>query len=643
MFSEAKKNRVSKQSKKRSRRSGKRNSANQTLGFEQLERRELLASFLSNTGQLTVLGTTGGDNITVQTFIPSNEVRVFINSDPFDSYTASDINIVKVFAYEGDDTVSVSVGLNVPTEIIGSAGDDVIYGSRGRDYIVGGLGSDRVYGYGGNDKIIGNDGRDFLFGGDGADELHGTTGDDEMYGGGGDDIMYGGSGNDLMLGQGGRDRVFGHAGDNRLLGGTGDDFLFGNSGKDHMLGGTGNDELFGYGGDDTINGNEGSDRVVGHGGDDSLAGGTGDDAILGGDGADRINAGPGDDSVWGGNGSDLINGISGANEIYGGRGADTIFGGINDDIIYGGDEGDTIRGFQGDDTIHGNHGDDILRGDEGDDEVFGGLGNDRIYGGEGDDVLRGNAGFDQLFGEEGTDNLLGGLGEDDTLQGGGGMDRMLADESDTVLDFTGQDAVVRFENGNQTWSEVEVNAINDGLDILVNRTGNNTLLNRSNLSLSNHIELVLSNDSTAGLGQNDPNGGDRIIRLSDNALNGNNFLNASAARVLIHEIGHSWQFVGFENGPDTWQDFIAVSGWTMEDMSDNDNFTLNGASDEEEWWYESDSQFATIRNIDQRGRDNPYEDWSSMWEEYFFVSTTGTGDLGAKLAIIDNFFTLISS
>lgn len=84
--------------------------------FQNLEKRELLASFLSDTGVLIVSGTGGNDTIRVQGFAPTLPISVFGNSEPVDNYTFADVQSLRIFAQGGDD------------KLFGNAGNNTLHG-----------------------------------------------------------------------------------------------------------------------------------------------------------------------------------------------------------------------------------------------------------------------------------------------------------------------------------------------------------------------------------------------------------------------------------------------------------------------------------------------------------------------------------
>ena len=75
------------------------------------------------------------------------------------------------------------------------------------------------------------------------------------------------------------------------------------------------------------------------------------------------------------------------------------------------------------------------------DTINGGGGNDRIFGGDGDDVLHGDAGNDIVYGQDNDDELYGDAG-DDILRGGLGADTLNGGDGNDQLDggdMTGMD------------------------------------------------------------------------------------------------------------------------------------------------------------------------------------------------------------
>ncbi|WP_412509632.1 calcium-binding protein, partial [Roseovarius sp. SYSU LYC5161] len=97
---------------------------------------------------------------------------------------------------------------------------ELIEGTDGPDALAGGLADDTINGLDGNDN------------------LNGLQGDDQIDGGGGDDVLAGADGNDTLLGGTGNDQLTGGAGDDLVNPGDNDPFF-----GDFIAGGTGNDTI----------------------------------------------------------------------------------------------------------------------------------------------------------------------------------------------------------------------------------------------------------------------------------------------------------------------------------------------------------------------------------------------------------------
>ncbi len=99
------------------------------------------------------------------------------------------------------------------------------------------VGNDQLGGY--NDmpnNIKGLDGHDLLRGGLLRDTLMGGNGNDTLLGADGDDVLDGGAGNDELIGGSGRDKLTAGTGNDSLLGGIGDDsYVIGKSGSRKLI------------------------------------------------------------------------------------------------------------------------------------------------------------------------------------------------------------------------------------------------------------------------------------------------------------------------------------------------------------------------------------------------------------------------
>ncbi len=104
------------------------------------------------------------------------------------------------------------------SELLGSAGPDVLDGEAGGDLILALGGADRVRGRGGHDCLLGGSGRDRLFGEAGYDRLTGGGGADLLDGGPGRNAFDAGRGDDRIRARNGlRERVRCGPGDDTAL------------------------------------------------------------------------------------------------------------------------------------------------------------------------------------------------------------------------------------------------------------------------------------------------------------------------------------------------------------------------------------------------------------------------------------------
>ena len=131
--------------------------------------------------------------------------------------------------------LAVETCMGYTANIVGTAGNDVVYGNPASVDVVSLLG--------GNDAYIEDSSNDIVCLGAGDDQLTSSIGSVS-----GNDTVQGGPGNDVIAG---------FAGSDTLIGGDGDDQVFGNDGNDTLNGEAGNDYLVGGLGSDSVNGNGG--------------------------------------------------------------------------------------------------------------------------------------------------------------------------------------------------------------------------------------------------------------------------------------------------------------------------------------------------------------------------------------------------
>jgi Ca2+-binding RTX toxin-like protein len=349
-------------------------------------------------------------------------------------------------------------------DIIGSAGDDVLFGTEDADTLSGEGGNDNLDGAGGNDLLYGGDGNDYLYDWRGADALYGGDGDDwllaagKIYGQSDADTLDGGAGNDWLSVESGG---IAHT----LTGGSGADiFSFGAM----VTAGEPNDVLatvritdFNQAEGDRIDlgrlGMQGAFYVP------LLLRGPAPEGFTASLGQAVPGAELGDSviQVWtiaeGGKtvlfadvdrdhvvgAADLRVELDGAPVLD----AHSFMGGFTDRVfdgqvthVFGSAASETLVGTTGNDRIEGAGGDDTVDGGGGGaDQLFGGAGNDQVWagfafngpasttgitadGGDGDDFVIGASGDDTLKGGAGSDSVRGGHGDDELWADGSGAD-----------------------------------------------------------------------------------------------------------------------------------------------------------------------------------------------------------------------------
>lgn len=155
-------------------------------------------------GTLTVVGTNGNDNVTLELSNDQAQLLVDLGNgtlpQAFDRATFTDI---AAFPGNGDDTFAVDSAkgaVATPMTVDGGNGNDTINGGAANDLLVGGNG---------NDTIRGGDGNDLIFSNNGGDSVDGQRGTDTEILGNGDDIAIWlpGEGNDNVDGGNGVDTL----------------------------------------------------------------------------------------------------------------------------------------------------------------------------------------------------------------------------------------------------------------------------------------------------------------------------------------------------------------------------------------------------------------------------------------------------
>ena len=273
---------------------------------------------------------------------------------------------------------------------------------------------------GANDKVFINGADDFVPGPDPQDGSDSGGGSKEI------EIFVNldtGRGSELIVttGDGGGVIIAGTSGINaNVVGEVGADAdIFPNGGERVSLhGGSGNDELRARGGSGTGGPLIDGIGLDGKDGTDALESGDGPDEILGGPGNESIFGGAGDDTILPGPGNDLANGATGSDTLVltpsGGQpiAVDLAISGAQPT----GEGNETFLNFENASSLDG--GPATLRGDDGPNV---------LTSGSLDDTLEGRGGVDELVATEGADTLLVRDGGPDTVDCGPDSDTVTAD------------------------------------------------------------------------------------------------------------------------------------------------------------------------------------------------------------------------
>jgi Ca2+-binding RTX toxin-like protein len=492
-----------------------------------------------------------------------------------DSTAGADLSITLTgsFLASGFSRNLITFGGVVNTEIRYASGEFFV-GTSGADSRNGGDGNDTLEGREGNDSLTGMAGNDILRGEAGNDQLRGEDGNDTLEGGDGNDYMTGGLGNDSLVGGAGADTA-----DYYFLGNPTGSLgpLTVNLTTGLATGGQGNDTLSGI---ENVNGTDSNDVITGDANNNFLEGRGGNDTISAGAGWDTVAGGLGDDSLDGGTQS------SGGTDFVDYRTlASAVTVNLETGRATGGGGNDTLTGFEG---VIGTDGNDTLVGSNSttlESEVLaGGKGNDSIDGGAGFDIadftwgntaaltvdlslgtatgadigsdtllniegVISSAGNDSLKGSDG-DNWFRPQGGNDTVDGGGGIDRVVYDRAS---------AAVAVNLGLTTEQDTKA----EGLDTLINienlrGSGHNDTLTGSNIG--NNIQGRSGNDSIRGMEGDDSIFGEDGNDSIDGG-DGNDSLNGG--------LGADRFFLGQDAGSDTidgggyitrtpWPSFLTV-------------------------------------------------------------------------------------
>jgi len=325
----------------------------------------------------------------------------------------------------------------------GNAGDTISFIGGSRLTLNGGSGDDLV-------SVDENTlGKNLLRGGAGNDTFDIKTPGNTIYGDEGEDRIILDGGNNIVYAGGENDTIIAVGLGNTVMGDEGDDTVIVKTVK-------GNQNL--------ISGNGGKDRLEVNGGNkNTIKGGADDDAI--------IFTAANDDTkniICGDEGNDKIS-ISGGKHytVSGDNGDDSV---ACDNVAYA-----KINGNNGDDSIAASGSRNTLCGDDGADTLIADGDKNKINGGAGDDVIKVagaasvtlGSGADCLRLAENAAVTVTDLCNDDSLILSFAPTLAAYDEADGIVNFSGENAQIKFTALNSDYESIKDIRINNGKTLAV--------------------------------------------------------------------------------------------------------------------------------------------------------------------------------
>ena len=407
-------------------------------------------------GDDTLDGGIGGDSfepgLGTDVIIGAEDGVLFEDDHLLYGYTAGEdgatSGITVTFTSEGDGTV-LDYGGSTDT----FSGIEIVEGTHNADNFIGAEGNQEFRGLAGNDTFTGGDGDDdyinYRWGGNEEEQtgvtvnmVTGTatdrygdtdtfTGIERVQGSQFDDVLIGNSDKNRLEGRNGDDLIDSFGGvDNSLEGGRGNDTIEARGDQDFAGGGDGNDLITFYGEGGNANPGLGSDTITG--GTEGFFSigywGVGDDVTIDVDLGTTTFSGSSDVDTFtnivnieGGDGNDTLLGNDGVRQEF--------FTSLGDDFIDGrGDENDGLDGDRDWLIYNWGHNDEFADADRAmvvnfeDGTATGVLaGNDTFVNIE---AVRGSRADDHFIGSDQAYEEFQAMAGSDTIEGGGGIDRI---------------------------------------------------------------------------------------------------------------------------------------------------------------------------------------------------------------------------
>jgi large repetitive protein len=464
---------------------------------------------VNSTGTLDIVGSTVSNTATIE--VVGSDIVVTIDTQQF-SFPTSSVNTVDITLGDGNDSVTVGVGVPATSISAGGGNDSILATNAAADSVGGGPGNDTINVTGDGSSLSGGMGNDSIIAGGTGSTVGGGQNNDTLVSTSGDDVLNGGAGDDFFFDAG-------TTGDS-INGGVGLNFSQNNpsdsmqdifqlidpprgpapsvAAADSVLSPAQSSDVTAVvsNGVLQITGTTDADTIaVTTNVNDTKIKATADGQSLGAflitdltgiviagkAGADTISV---DASVSlpttlkGGGGNDSLSGGGGDNVLVGGAGADTLVGGGGTNVLIA-DQLFTYGTATGEDSLIGGSGFNIAdfsyRTDNLDlsnsgaavgseiisstvQAIWGGTGNDSIVGTTPGDFLSGGVGADTLQGGSAGDTndlLVGGKGKDSIVVAAEPVTVYVKDgaANDTVSGYTGAAGdILESDSGDQILS-----------------------------------------------------------------------------------------------------------------------------------------------------------------------------------------------
>ena len=201
-----------------------------------------------------ITGTTGNDVIRISATNNAGEVKARLNGALVGTFRPT--GQLTVYGLAGDDDIQVDSAITLPT---------LLDGGDGNDRLTGGGGNDSITDLSGNNQIHAGRGNDTVLVGDGDNQIWTDGGDDSVTAGGGNNEIHAGKGNNVILVGSGNNTIWTSGGVDSITAGDGANQIHAGGDSDTIVVGNGNNRIWGEGGADFITAGDGNNVISGLG------------------------------------------------------------------------------------------------------------------------------------------------------------------------------------------------------------------------------------------------------------------------------------------------------------------------------------------------------------------------------------------